>query len=621
MTAQLYLVNPPARRGYSLERAQSGGIGVSRKLKPFERANVEVLPHDFLYQAAVAQRAGHRVQFVDLPLERVYDHRRAVAFTRTAIDRGRSEQPDLPIWIGVRFSMPTLSSDLDMANRLKSAFPTARVYAFGNVLMTTYRHWLADARFDFVFYGEPESIIAEALDAQDPATVSGVIDVARHGDSPPVDLFDIRSAAIYRKWRKVRDLSGLPRAAWHLLQLPRYADTGCASDLAVSVPASRGCFMPCTMCAYSLPEGRLLRFREPADVLDEIEYLYRTFGIYQIRFRDANFSANKGHLRAIAQGLIDRQLPIEASAELSLELLDRDLMQLLYRAGIRTLLTGVESNDPEIMRSIGQNVKISRILEEKIATARRVGLKVYTFFVIGAPEETWHTVSDTLMFARSLGTESTMTIMTPFPGTAMYWRALHEGLLTRGKEMVYEDWNSYTATMRTYQLSVRDVRMARTWARLETYIPFRWREARAASLKTRLGVAAHLAPRIAWLGPVRLYARWRLGQETTHRRPRPPRFNVVAGEGLTPVPVVHESRGGRGEQEERRDRHGYHHERSASSDRCPDMVRNRANSRLDDDVLDAARAGKQPDQEVGRTKPFQYGRQDEVVEGIEGADP
>ncbi|HEY1293090.1 MAG TPA: radical SAM protein, partial [Chloroflexota bacterium] len=478
MAVQLFLINPPARKGYSLERAQSGGIGVARKLKLIEHTGLEVLPHDFLYQAAVAEQDGHHVQLVDLPLERIYDRDRGLAFARSVIDRSVADHRGSPVWIGVRFSVPTLRDDIQMANLLKRTYPAARVYAFGNVLMTTHRHWINQAQFDYLFYGEPEAIIGEALSAADPARVPGVVDVATYPASEAPDLFDIGSTAEYRKWRKVNDLSRLPRAAWHLLELGRYTPSGRLSDLAVSVPASRGCFMPCTMCAYSLLEGRQLRYREPDDVLEEIEYLYRTFGIRQIRFRDANFSANKDHLRAIAQGLLDRRLPIEASAELSLELLDRDSLELMSRSGIRTILTGVESNDEEIMRSIGQNVKISRLLEEKIALARELGLKVYTFFLIGAPEESWHTVRNTIAFARSLETESTMTIMTPFPGTAMYWRALYEGLLVRGREMRFEDWNSYTATMRTYQMSPREVHVARTWARLETYIPFRWEHAR-----------------------------------------------------------------------------------------------------------------------------------------------
>src|SRR5579859_538999 len=513
MSAQLYLVNPPLRKGRTNERAQSGGLGVSRKLKPFEKPIAEVLPHDFLYQAAVAEQAGHRVQFIDLPLEGIYDHARAIEFVRGVVARGLSEEPSAALWLGVRISIPSLHSDLRMANMLKETFPSARVYLFGNVLMTTYRHWIGEAKVDYLFYGEPEAIIAEALAAEDPATVAGIIEVKSYVPREKPGLFEMSSSALYRDWRQMRDISKLPRAAWNLLEMGRYARSGRVSDLGISVPASRGCFMPCTMCPYNLHEGRSMRFRTPEEVLDEIEFLYRTYGVRHIRFRDPNFSANKPHLRTIAQGMLDRHLPIEAAAELSLELLDRDLLELMHRAGIRTILTGVESDDPNCMSSIGQHVKINRILEGKLAICRELGIHVYTFFLIGSPEETWHSVRRTFTFAKKLGGESTMTIMTPFPGTPMYWRALRENLLIRGREMTYEDWNSYTATMRTYKLSLRDVTLARTWARLETYIPYTWNQARNGTLKERARAVLKLAPRVASLLPLRLYAAWKLRRE------------------------------------------------------------------------------------------------------------
>lgn len=513
MTMQLYLVNPPARKGRTNERSQSGGLGCSRKLKPFEKEWVELLPHDFLYQAAVAERAGHRAQFVDLVLERINDHPKGIEFTRRAIARGQREDPGAALWIGVRISIPSLRSDVQMANMLKAAFPNARVYAFGNILMTTYRHWINEAKFDYIFYGEPEAIIEEAMGADDPATVTGIIDIATHVPPEKPGLHDPASMALQRNWRKVHDIGTLPRAAWHLLEMGRYAPNGRISEMGVSVPASRGCFMPCTMCAYNLHEGRMMRFRAPEEVLDEIEYLHRTYGIRHIRFRDPNFSANKPHLRAIAQGMLDRHLPIEATAELSLELLDHDLLELMHRAGIRTILTGVESDDPAIMKSIGQHVKINRVLETKFPITRELGIKVYTFFLIGSPEESWHTVKKTFTFAKTLPTESTMTIMTPYPGTPIYWRALREKLLIRGKEMTYEDWNAYTATMRTYKLSLREVKLARTWARLETYVPYTWKQVKTGTPEQKVRAVARLAPRVAVLGALRAYAGWKLRQE------------------------------------------------------------------------------------------------------------
>ncbi len=157
-------------------------------------------------------------------------------------------------------------------------------------------------------------------------------------------------------------------------------------------------------------------------------------------------------------------------------MLDRPTLQSMYDAGIRTILTGVETADPECMVSIGQNIKVNSIIQEKLKWCEEIGIKAYTFFLIGSPEESWSSIKRTVASAKELGTESTLTVMTPFPDTPLYWRAIKEDLLP--KEMAYEQWNSYTATVRTYHLTLRELTRARLWACLETIIPYRLSQAR-----------------------------------------------------------------------------------------------------------------------------------------------
>src|ERR1044071_9151081 len=83
------------------------------------------------------------------------------------------------------------------------------------------------------------------------------------------------------------------------------------------------------------------------------------------------------------------------------------------------------------------------------------------------------------MMANEMDVECGFTVLTPFPGTPMYWRALKEGYIP--KRMRYADWNSYTSTMRTNSLTTKDLDMARLWARLETIIPYRGKRAQEKS--------------------------------------------------------------------------------------------------------------------------------------------
>jgi radical SAM superfamily enzyme YgiQ (UPF0313 family) len=122
-------------------------------------------------------------------------------------------------------------------------------------------------------------------------------------------------------------------------------------------------------------------------------------------------------------------------------------------------------------------VSVNEKLRRRIQFCHSLGFHIYGTFCLGTPEESWDTVRRTWQFANELDVESGFTTLTPFPGTPMYWRALEEGLLPR--RMQYSEWNSYTATMPSYHLSIRDLRVARLWARLETILPYRMRRAGA----------------------------------------------------------------------------------------------------------------------------------------------
>jgi anaerobic magnesium-protoporphyrin IX monomethyl ester cyclase len=496
----LYLVNPPAQAGHTNERDQSGGIGVSRKLKRGEWWRPSLPPLDMLNAAAAAEKAGLTVELVDLLLEGLGGEA-ALHHLQSALIGATGT-----IWIGVRLSIPSLPQDLAFANAVKEHFPAARVFCLGGVIMTTYRHWIAQCSVDFLVYGEPEAILPGVFAAADWRQADGIIAIA--GYQPDgLDPFDPRTATDYARWIKTKDLGAIERPAWHLVPMERYTWSGKTSDAVGIVQASRGCPIACNMCAYTMLEGGPLRKSDATRVVDEIAYLQETYGITHFRFRDANFSYDRRLLKAILAQLKMRNIKIEAAAELSLEMLDRPTLQSMYDAGILTILTGVETADPDCMVSIGQNIKVNAIIQNKLKWCEEIGIKAYTFFLIGSPEESWTSIKRTVAFAKELGTESTLTLMTPFPGTPLYWRAIKEGLLP--KEMAYEKWNSYTATVRTYHLNLTELTRARMWARLETIIPYRLSQARRQGRRELLKAYWHHVPHYAVRQALRTYVWWR----------------------------------------------------------------------------------------------------------------
>jgi radical SAM superfamily enzyme YgiQ (UPF0313 family) len=392
------------------------------------------------------------------------------------------------------------------------------VFVFGAAIMATIDHWIRRAAVDYVFFGEAEAFIDRVLSADDPASVPGILSPATYEPLDDAGLYDERkNANRYKQWVKVADIGSLPRPAWHLLEMARYSPTGNPSEVGVYVQASRGCPINCSMCPYVQVEGLTWRKNDIDAVVDEIAYLNRTFGIYRVRFRDANFGFSRQYARALSDALIARGVKLQATVETSLEVFDEETLRTMFRAGIVTITTGVETNDPACMSSIGQKITVNAKLRERVSLCRDIGFLLYGTYCLGMPEETWETVEKTWRFANELDIENGFTVLTPFPGTPMYWRSLREGLLR--PEMRFADWNSYTATARTYALTRTELSMARWWARMETIIPYR--RARAADLG-RAALArfyARHAPHYVWRQVCRAYV--------SLRKRRPPPWTIA----------------------------------------------------------------------------------------------
>jgi radical SAM superfamily enzyme YgiQ (UPF0313 family) len=73
--------------------------------------------------------------------------------------------------------------------------------------------------------------------------------------------------------------------------------------------------------------------------------------------------------------------------------------------------------------------------------AKKAGLKTDGYFILGHPNETKQTATDTINFAAKLNpTKVTIGIMTPYPGTEIFNMAMKgEG----GYRLLSSDWSDY----------------------------------------------------------------------------------------------------------------------------------------------------------------------------------
>ena len=273
----------------------------------------------------------------------------------------------------------------------------------------------AGGAFDAVVTGEGEYTTLEIIESLETGKglegVQGII--YRKGEmilkNPPRPL--------------ITDLDSLPFPARELL-----GDT----NLYIPPPAtyrrkpvavlmtSRGCNRRCIYCFQIDKERKSgIRYRSVENVLKEIE-LCISQGYREIKFIDDTLAADYDRAMLIAQEIKARKLDFTWFASACVNQVDRPLLQAFRDAGCWAILFGAESGVQKNLNAIRKGTTLEQI-RKAVNDAKDVGLKVSTPFMFGIPGETFEEGLQTIEFALDLNPDmANFHAITPFPGTYLY---------------------------------------------------------------------------------------------------------------------------------------------------------------------------------------------------------
>ena len=233
----------------------------------------------------------------------------------------------------------------------------------------------------------------------------------------------------------IKNLDEIPFPARHLLPFESY---GTSEDESGGVITSRGCVFNCGYCSSSLIMGKKFRGRSPSNVVDELEELVNKYKIQDIAFLDDTFMLNKRRAQSIANAIKERGLDISFVASSRVDKVDKKLLESLKQSGMATLYYGVESGSQRILNLMKKGITLKQA-ENAVKTAKNVGVDILTSFILGYPGETPDEMDKTIKFAIKLDADySQFSVLTPFPGTPVYYELKSKNLLDT------EHWNRYT---------------------------------------------------------------------------------------------------------------------------------------------------------------------------------
>ncbi len=301
--------------------------------------------------------------------------------------------------------------------------------------------------FDYLVYGEGIQTLPELIDV-----------LANNGYPPSVKGLVYRDQGEIRITPErdfVKNLDDLPFPAYELLNLERYSSYYFYPKKILELPVylSIGCPFPCKYCFRI--SGVRVRFRSPERVIEEIEMGMKKYSCYHFAFFDDTFGIDKKRYMDLLELMIKRGLSrkISWSAMSRVDIVDKELLDMMKRAGCLIIFYGVESGSDEILKRIAKNTTTEKIIHAFQLT-RESGIKAGASFMIGLPFETRKTLKETENFISRLKPDLfDLSVFQPYPGSEFFrdvcdgkvdikiksfdWRFFHR---STGRNLIYRNF-------------------------------------------------------------------------------------------------------------------------------------------------------------------------------------
>lgn len=227
-----------------------------------------------------------------------------------------------------------------------------------------------------------------------------------------------------------------------------------------TIQTSRGCPFTCDFCDVIQYLGRHQRHKNPAQVIAELEVLYR-HGYRRIFLADDNFTVYRRHAHAVLEALsawnaAHRDDPVCFMTQVSIDLArDPDLMAACKAARLDTVFIGIETVNEDSLRAAGKRQNLYHGAGEALNLILAHGIMVYAGIIVGFDAD-GPDIFDRLneFFATApLPLIGIGALVAP-PGTP-----LHARLATEGR-LLGEDWQSAANPFATNIVPARMSRQA-----------------------------------------------------------------------------------------------------------------------------------------------------------------
>ena len=215
----------------------------------------------------------------------------------------------------------------------------------------------------------------------------------------------------------------LPMPARELIDLAPYREAWLSAHgyFSTSVVASRGCPYRCNWCAKPI-SGNKFQLRSAELVAAEIRELKRVHGVEHIWFGDDIFALNQHWIQQFADAIEDLECWLPFKIQSRADLMTRDTVSALKRAGCAEVWMGVESGSQKVLDSMDKGLHVAEV-EEARARLGDAGIRACYFLQFGYPGEQWDDIRQTIDLVRKTRPHDIgVSFSYPLPGTVFFDR-------------------------------------------------------------------------------------------------------------------------------------------------------------------------------------------------------
>lgn len=290
----------------------------------------------------------------------------------------------------------------DMLAHVEEAKRREKLVAVGGPFATSVPHEVKDAGADFLVLDEGELTLPLFIEALEKGETQGVF---RAEEKP--------------------DVTTTPIPRYDLLELDQYDS--------MSVQFSRGCPFQCEFCDIIVLYGRKPRTKSPAQLLQELDYLYELGWRRSVFMVDDNFIGNKRNVKLLLKELLvwqeTHQYPFRFNTEASVDLADDpELMDMMVKCNFDAVFLGIETPDEDSLEVTKKFQNTRNSLTSSVDKIMAAGIRPMAGFIIGFDGEKTGAGDRIINFVEKTAIPTAMFgMLQALPHTALWHRLEKEG--------------------------------------------------------------------------------------------------------------------------------------------------------------------------------------------------